>query len=249
MKKIIFRADDLGYSEAVNYGIEKSIKSGLIQNVGIMINMEASNHGISLIKDTEVCTGLHVNISNGCPLSKLDNIKSITTENGLFKSTKEYAQSTEDIVVFEEALLEVEAQYLKFIELVGRKPAYMDGHAVSSSNFFKAIIMIADKYNIKYSPLPVSIEEPVEIGDTMVYLHGGSTKEKSPKECLYEVVSNMNDDSCSLIVYHPGYLDAYILENSSLTLTRPFETELLISDEIKTYINDENVSCITYDEL
>lgn len=246
MKKIIFRADDLGYSEAVNYGIEKSIKSGLIQNVGIIINMEASTHGIDLIKSTGVCAGLHINISNGRPLSKPQSIKSITTENGEFKSTKEYAQSTEDRVVFEEVLLEVEAQYQRFIELVGRKPAYIDGHAVSSGNFFKAIIMIADKYDIKYSPLPTNIEEPVEIGNAMVYLHGGSTKEKSPKECLYEVVSNMSDDSYSLIVYHPGYLDAYILENSSLTLSRPFETH---SDEIKAYINDENISCITYDEL
>ena len=28
MKKILLRADDLGYSEAVNYGIEKSVKEG-----------------------------------------------------------------------------------------------------------------------------------------------------------------------------------------------------------------------------
>ncbi|MDQ0360379.1 ChbG/HpnK family deacetylase [Breznakia pachnodae] len=249
MKKILFRADDLGYSEAVNYGIEKSIKNGLIRNIGIMVNMEASDHGIALITSTDVCVGLHVNISNGYPLSELQSIKSITTEKGIFKSTKEYTQSTEDIVILEEALLEVEAQYHKFIELVGRKPAYMDGHAVSSNNFFKAIMMIADKYKIKYSPLPISMEEPVEIGNTMVYLYGGSTKEKSPKECLYEVVSNMDDNSCSLIVYHPGYLDAYILESSSLTLSRPFETQMLISDEIKTYINEEHISCITYDEL
>ena len=30
MKKILLRADDLGYSEAVNYGIEKSVKEGLL---------------------------------------------------------------------------------------------------------------------------------------------------------------------------------------------------------------------------
>lgn len=54
MKKMMIRADDLGYSEAVNYGIEKSVKCGIINNVGFMVNMEASEHGYNLIKDCDV---------------------------------------------------------------------------------------------------------------------------------------------------------------------------------------------------
>ena len=36
--RLIVRADDLGYSEAVNYGIEKSIKDGIVHSVGLMPN-------------------------------------------------------------------------------------------------------------------------------------------------------------------------------------------------------------------
>ncbi|MBR3265159.1 MAG: ChbG/HpnK family deacetylase, partial [Erysipelotrichaceae bacterium] len=32
MKKILIRADDLGYSEGVNYGILKSVKDGLVRS-------------------------------------------------------------------------------------------------------------------------------------------------------------------------------------------------------------------------
>ena len=39
MKKILIRADDLGYSEGVNYGIAKSVKDGIIGSVGVMTNM------------------------------------------------------------------------------------------------------------------------------------------------------------------------------------------------------------------
>ena len=44
MKKLLLRADDLGYSEAVNYGIEKSIRQGLIRSLGVMVNMPATQH-------------------------------------------------------------------------------------------------------------------------------------------------------------------------------------------------------------
>ena len=34
MIKLIIRADDIGYSEAVNYGIEKSVKEGNYVTLG-----------------------------------------------------------------------------------------------------------------------------------------------------------------------------------------------------------------------
>ena len=62
MKHIMVRADDLGYSEGINYGIEKSVKEGIIKNVGFMVNMPATQHGYDLLKDTEICLGQHTNI-------------------------------------------------------------------------------------------------------------------------------------------------------------------------------------------
>ena len=43
--KLIMRADDLGFSEGVNCGIYKAIKDGVITSVGMMTNMEATQHG------------------------------------------------------------------------------------------------------------------------------------------------------------------------------------------------------------
>ena len=39
MIELVIRADDIGYSEAVNYGIEKSIRDGLIRSAGVMPNI------------------------------------------------------------------------------------------------------------------------------------------------------------------------------------------------------------------
>lgn len=39
MKKIMVRADDLGFSKAINYGIYETLKNGVIRNIGFMVNM------------------------------------------------------------------------------------------------------------------------------------------------------------------------------------------------------------------
>jgi predicted glycoside hydrolase/deacetylase ChbG (UPF0249 family) len=49
MVKLIIRADDIGYSEAVNYGIYKSVKDGLVASAGLMPNMPYAKHGLDLL--------------------------------------------------------------------------------------------------------------------------------------------------------------------------------------------------------
>lgn len=249
MKKILFRADDLGYSEGVNLGIAKSIFQGLIRNVGVMTNMDAVEHGLSLLKDTDVCLGLHANISSGKPLTDPKKIPSLVDANGIFKKSREYSLAVNDIVVLDEVIMEIEAQYQRFIEITGRKPAYIDVHAVTSNNCFKGLEIVAKKYNLKLSPIPKNIDEPVYIGNTEVFMRMGSSKKLSQKECLYDIVKNTHNGECSMIVYHPGYLDAYILENSSLSTFRPYETQMLCDPIIKDYLQMKNVISITYDDL
>jgi predicted glycoside hydrolase/deacetylase ChbG (UPF0249 family) len=100
MNKILLRADDLGYSEAVNYGIEKSVKEGLIQSVGVMVNMPATQHGVSLLINEDIAFGQHTNICVGKPISDATQIPSMVDEKGNFKSSKEYREATSDFVVF-----------------------------------------------------------------------------------------------------------------------------------------------------
>ena len=140
----------------------------------------------------------------------------------------------------------MEAQYCKFVELVGRKPDYFDGHAVMSTNFFKALEYVADKYKLKYSPFPVEPDRPVRIGDSLVYLRGGSDGRRTPFECLKEVVEN-DIEEIQMIVYPPGFVDAYIMKHSSLNVNRVYELEMLCDLKTKEYLN--NVLLINYRDL
>ena len=60
--KLIMRADDLGFSEAVSLGILKAVKDGVITSVGLMPNMESAQFGYELIKDCDIALGQHTNI-------------------------------------------------------------------------------------------------------------------------------------------------------------------------------------------
>ena len=147
--KLIMRADDLGFSEAVNLGIYKAVKEGVITSVGMMTNMEHANHGYELVKDFDIALGQHTNICAGRPLTDPKLIPSLVQENGEFCSSREIRSRKEDTVVIEEAEMEIEAQYLRFKEITGKDPDYFECHAVISQKFFIALRNVAKKLKMK----------------------------------------------------------------------------------------------------
>ena len=70
MKKLVVRADDIGYSEGVTLGIISSYKNGIVTSAGIMVNMPFSRQAIEMVKNDDVCFGLHVNLVIGEPCCK-----------------------------------------------------------------------------------------------------------------------------------------------------------------------------------
>ncbi len=46
MKQLLIRADDVGYSYAVNVGIARSVREGLVRSVGVMPNMPEAARGV-----------------------------------------------------------------------------------------------------------------------------------------------------------------------------------------------------------
>ncbi len=50
MKKLVVRADDIGYSEGVTLGIISSYKNGIVTSAGIMVNMPFSRQAIEMVK-------------------------------------------------------------------------------------------------------------------------------------------------------------------------------------------------------
>lgn len=248
MKKIMVRADDLGFSKAVNYGIYETVKNGVIKNIGFMVNMPDTMHGYELVKDYDICLGQHTNVCVGKPISDPSLIPSLVQENGDFKSSKTYRASKEDFVVLEEAVLEVEAQYQRFKEIVGKEPAYFEAHAVASTNLNKAIEIVGNRHNLKVLGMP-SLGEIMKVNGQPMYMYMDSMfPNYDPFASFKKMVENAQD-GFNMMVCHPGYLDHYIMSVSSLTQPRTLEVDMLTSSELKEYLKENNIHLYTYDEV
>lgn len=250
--RILIRADDLGWTEAINYGIARSMRDGIIRCVGLMPNMPAARHGWELVKDLDPCVGQHTNICVGRPLIDPVLVPSICQKNGTFKPSRAYreaAKQGEDFVVLDEVVLEIEAQYRKFVEITDRQPRYFEGHAVASENFFKGLAIVAQRHGLPY--LGLSLEGPVRFRNTMLYTSMDSMKpDYDPFESLKAaVLRDYGLDGCCMFVCHPGYLDDEVLRTSSLTIPRVKEVSMAIDPAVRQWLTDHRITLVTYDDL
>lgn len=246
--KIILRADDLGLSEAVNYGIGKSITDGKITCVGMMPNMKSAKHGYGIVKDLNICLGQHTNISLGKPVSNPTLIPSLVNTNGEFCSSKEINKRKLDSIVLEECEMEIEAQINKFIDITGKKPSYIDGHAVFSPTYFKAIQNVARKYDVFYiNPMDPDWKKNYGI-KSMNFVQLDSNGLYDPIKYFEEQSLESDTAEYVLSIFHPGYIDQFLLENSSYTLIRPMECEFLCSDWLSDWIKKHGIEVISFND-
>ena len=253
MIQMVIRADDIGYCEAVNYGIEKSVRDGLISSAGLMPNMPYAEHGFRLLENLDVCIGQHTNICLGKPCCDPKYIPSLVNENGEFRSSREYRQAHmegKDPAELEDAVREVTAQYFRFKEITGREPAYFEAHAIESENLWKALEIVAERFDL---PL-CNMTPATKIGSfcdrpIAACLMESMNPDYEPFETLKKAVADAREDMPNIFVCHPGYVDDYLLHNSSLTLNRTKEVAMLCDPEVKKYLDDHDVQLLSYEQI
>ena len=217
--KLIMRADDLGFSEAVNYGIEKTVREGVVTSVGMMTNMEYAEHGYKLLCDCNIALGQHTNICVGRPLSDPKVISSLVQENGEFCTSREIRMRKEDTVVIEEAEIEIEAQLQN----------------------------VAKKHNLFFDN--PGIDKEWEKKNGMVGLPFAQLDDKglyNPEIFLTENYHIIKNNPCTVAVFHPGFLDQYILTHSSFTLIRPMECDFLCGEWVKNWIKENKIELVDF---
>lgn len=244
--KFLFRADDLGLSKGVNYGIADAAENGIVRNIGLMMNMPDIAHGYRLVKDMDLCLGVHVNISVGRPLA--DDVPSLVDENGDFYSSGVYRSRSEDLAKVRDVFREASAQAAAFCDLTGKKPAYLDVHAVSSANFFEGVKMLGDLLKIPVSLLGKD-------SDIMLVAHSKARLmiNHSPMENPYGTFDALrlqgDGEVVNMLVFHPGYIDQRLLAVSSLTTQRSIDAWLLCSEEFKDMLRETGIESVTYRDL
>ena len=134
MKQLLIRADDIGYSYAVNLGIARAVNEGLVRSAGLMPNMPEAQRGWDWVKDAGIAIGQHTNLCLGTPCADPALIPSLVDENGQLHSSREYRAAFKEgreFAAYDELVIEVEAQLARFREIVGHDPEYFEDYKKS----------------------------------------------------------------------------------------------------------------------
>lgn len=227
-----------------------------MRSAGLMPNMPEAARGWDWIKDSGVAIGQHTNLCLGVPCANPELIPSLLDQDGRLKSSRAYREAYQEgreIVAYDELVIEIEAQLKRFRQIVGSDPDYFEAHAVMSKNLFAAIHDVAERHGLKEQPM--SFDPTVELmcGSTTVHMVCEDLlppEQYDPVAMVKRVVSQMADGDTYVLVFHPGYLDAFILGNSSLTVNRTKEVDALIDPALRAWLEEQDdLHLVTYRDL
>lgn len=271
--KLLVQSDDYGMSYGTAYGINQGIEHGIITCAGLMTNFESSVLAAELAKQhQEACYGIDLNVVTGNPISHPSIVPSLVDEHGFFiragihmKLAAEklkakgvpneeincYKLFEEDPFCYDELFLEYEVQIKKFITLMGKKPGYIQGHAITTPNITKVHEALSQKYSIPLGRNTQKSNDVVEIPSwyrqNLFTLHDQIKVDVT--QYVLEQLDAVQNNEYVCIVCHAGYIDADLIRLSSFTGIRIKDLEMCLAQEIKDRIKKDKIHLITYRDL
>lgn len=267
--KLLVQGDDFGFTKAVTLGIIDAIENGVLRNTGLFTNMPDAVLAAEFIKkNTTACFGIDFNIVSGPSVSDPKTIPALVDENGEFIRSGVRLKDPRFATVegrlemfpYDQVYREIRAQYDRFVELTGKKPGYLHGHSLGHENYDKAIHQVSQEEGVPYSS-----DIKRQFGFHSLHdLMGGRPKDPSKTKKEFNPADQLNkhpfdnvlknqdyllESEYAEVGGHPGFVDAKLLSLTTLSLERLRDHEMMVSDEFKQWIKDNNVELITYYDL
>lgn len=129
-KRLIVNADDFGLAESVNRGIIVAHRDGIVTSTSLLANGSAFDQAIATSRQfPQLSVGVHLNISEGRPVSPAAQIPSLVNERGElhFRPFHLWIKILRRQISLDEIRLECRAQILKVLH-AGVTPTHLDGH-------------------------------------------------------------------------------------------------------------------------
>lgn len=259
--KLLVQSDDYGITKAQALGCLEAIKHGIIRSTGMFTNMPWVEEVAEWIKPyiNDIALGVDLNASTGPSLLDASKIPSLLQDDGkTFKtSSQNRALDTEengfDHVVYEEVYVEFEAQIQKFIELFGKTPDYLHGHAYGTKTTTRASLDLAKKYNTFYST-QIMNDERVCTGSMGWYKFPPTLENQRDSDLTKFIVEDVSGFLTSgkdygFLICHTGYVSAELFELSSFNIYRCKDLEGCISPKTLAWVQTNNIELISYKDL
>lgn len=256
--KLLVQSDDYGITPAQAAGCIYGIQHGIIRNTGMFTNMAWSEECVRQIYPylDQIALGIDLNASTGSSILSHKQIPSLTHEDGSFLTSMENRaldneENDFDHMNYDELYAEFDAQVQKFVNLLGRLPDYIHGHAYQTKTTNAAISAIAEKYDRPYC-LKFMEEKYGEKYAKMSWVKMGepSVQDKSDlKNYLLNDEAGFLNKEVGYLVTHCGYVDSEIMKLSSFNMVRMRDLEALTCDEVLNWVKENSIELVTFKEL
>jgi len=282
MKWLIVNADDLGADESRNGGIFEAIEAGVITSVSVLVNGPAFPDAIRRIHFSsrkEVSLGIHINLSEGRPLT--EHLKHLAGKDGNFLGktrTHQILRKPVNAALKDEIYREAAAQTETLLK-AGFPITHLDGH--QHIHIFPAVIetaiRIAEAFGIPWMRIPVEFPQTIVDGrhaeteagmfatlagaarryiaaskvKTPDHFRGLYLKGRLTPNLLKETLAHLPDGLTELMA-HPGRAPAGMREGPfSQFSTRDRETELLalMGAEFRNALREYDISLTPFPEV
>ena len=256
--KVIFRADDVGYTYTHNLGTWKSIDEGVVTSCDTMLDAPGFEDACAHLKNYPwLSIGWHAHLW-GSPVLSPSEVPSLVNEQGRFKWRHNMKLMNE--VDYDEAVRELRAEVERCRDLLGRIPDTCGFRA--QNTMYKALLQVCDEYGIVHD-----FEggtgwhgEEIPVDEKWRHLNIREHTDREHKHTkgldvvhfpdyhpLGSILEMPIDDSIIWMrSQHPGYLDDYVLAESSCTIPRVRDVETLCAPELKAWIVENKIELVNY---
>jgi hopanoid biosynthesis associated protein HpnK len=222
MKRLIVNADDFGLTEGVNRAVIEGHVHGIITSTSLLANGVAFDSAVTMSKSyAQLGVGVHLNLTDGRPVSVPSEILSLLNSQKLFVSGA--VRQAKRILTGRANLSEVEREFRSQIEkarAAGVRITHLDGHQHLHllPPIVDIVINLAREFGI--GAIRCSAERPVEVLQLMGRNRSSSAevlKQFLTGRALAVLSSNMRQRLCRAGLKCPdhfygltqtGFLDA-----------------------------------------
>ena len=248
---LIVNADDFGRSAAVDDGIVRAHRDGIVTSTTLMTNAPGTAHAATLAATTPgLAIGVHLVLTYARPLLNPSRIRSLVREDGSFWRPTELLARPIDR---REALLEYRAQFARARELVGREPTHVDTHHWVHDHPALSWAICELALETGAAARTHTPEQRDEYRAKGVRTHDHFMREfQHPGHIevadLLALLLRL-DEGVTELMCHPGEPDPELVATSAYARERPIELATLTAPKVRAAIESQGIRLITFAEL
>ncbi|KQQ08498.1 ChbG/HpnK family deacetylase [Rathayibacter sp. Leaf296] len=256
MSTLLVLADDIALSRGVTLGVLDALDRGIVRATGLFANRPDAGFAADRLRERDgIDVGIDLNFVTGRPLLPASEVPALVDARGMFRSSgrlrREYPIRSQDGVYLEfetepfdldQLHAEAVAQVERFLALMGRPPAYVHHHSLVSLGSDAVLHDVAKAYDLFVIDDAYRYDVP-QVPNTWYSSDFPLSVQAAadPVAAFLELVPQIAEQDVSVLITHPGFVDAELLESSSYSVIRAKDHELVTSPVVVSALVEAGV--------